>query len=71
MTKRERAIYQWFNIVALLLLYKVPGLCPFTFMFTIVLLTIYRNEAPSAITILAPFLENKESSSDKIGISGQ
>jgi hypothetical protein len=34
-------------------------------MFTIVLLTIYRDEAPSAITILALFPENKKSSSDK------
>jgi hypothetical protein len=40
-------------------------------LFTIVLLTIYRNEAPSAITILALFPENKKSSSEKIGISGQ
>jgi hypothetical protein len=38
-------------------------------MFTIVSLTIYRDEAASAITILALFLENKKSSSDKIGIS--
>jgi hypothetical protein len=49
-------------------------------MFTIVLLTIYRDEAPSAITILAlfpenkkvvrtklEFRENKKCNSDKIG----
>ena len=37
-------------------------------MIAINLLTIYRDEAPSAITILALFLENKNSSLNKIGI---
>jgi hypothetical protein len=37
--------------------------------FAIILLTIYLDKAPSAITILALFPENKKSSSDKIGIS--
>jgi NADH:ubiquinone oxidoreductase subunit K len=40
-------------------------------MFAIVLLTIYCDEAASAITILALFPEKKKSCSDKIGIFGK
>jgi hypothetical protein len=50
---------------------RVPHIQHNMFHVAIVLLTIYRDEAPPAITILELFPENKKSGADKIGISGK